>query len=108
MTRSKPKSRIKVPNSRSSPSERATQWTDFGSHLRSRHSVRSPRSPYPSTFLVLFHHVRESFKKIRGVVWSGRSFRMILHAEQRQRLVAQAFQRLIIKIHMRQHNFALF
>jgi len=30
------------------------------------------------------------------------SFRMILHAEQRQRLVAQAFQRLIIQVNVRE------
>ncbi len=34
------------------------------------------------------------------IVRAGRSFRMILHAEQRQRTVAHAFVRLIIQIHV--------
>ena len=37
----------------------------------------------------------------------GRGFRVILHAEQRQVPVAQAFQGLIVQIDVRQFDFAL-
>ena len=36
-----------------------------------------------------------------------RGLRVILHAEQRQIPVPQAFQRLVVQIHVRQFDFAL-
>ena len=36
------------------------------------------------------------------VVRAGGGFGVVLHAEERQRLVAQAFERLIVQIHMGQ------
>src|SRR5438067_7723595 len=41
------------------------------------------------------------------VVRAGRSFRVILHAEERQRAVAEAFERVVIQINVRQLNFTL-
>ena len=35
--------------------------------------------------------------------WSG--FGVVLHTEQRQSLVAQAFERVVVQVHMRQLNF---
>jgi len=36
---------------------------------------------------------------------SRRGFGVVLHAEERQRAVAQAFERLVVQVHVRQFNF---
>ena len=41
------------------------------------------------------------------VVGAGRGFRVILHAEQRQISVAQAFERVVVEIDVREFDFAL-
>src|ERR1700722_2785675 len=49
----------------------------------------------------LLHQIRELRKKIVRIVRPGRRLRMILHAEQRQRFVAQAFVSVIVQVEMR-------
>ena len=41
------------------------------------------------------------------VVRAGSGFGVILHAEQRQRAMAQAFQRVVVQVDVRQLDFAL-
>ena len=63
-------------------------------------SIRS--SPFP-----LLHHLHEIFEEIMRVVWAGRSFGVILHAEQRQIFMPQAFKRVVVQIDVREFNFTL-
>ena len=39
------------------------------------------------------------------IVWAGRGFGVVLHAEERQRAVAQAFQRLVVEVYVGQFHF---
>ena len=39
------------------------------------------------------------------IVRAGGRFRVVLHTEERQRFVAQAFERLVVQVHMRQLDF---
>src|SRR5258708_29417896 len=62
----------------------------------------SPTSPFP-----LLHHLRELLKQVMGIVRSWRCFGVILHAEQRQISVPQAFQCLVVQVDVCQLDFAL-
>src|SRR5207237_9448991 len=55
----------------------------------------SPRSPLP-----LLHHLHEILEQIMRVVWAGAGLRVVLDAEQRQVAVAQAFERLVVQVHV--------
>ena len=50
--------------------------------------------------VVLLHGVYEPIEKIGGIVRTRRGLRMILHGEQREFFVDQAFQGPIVQIHM--------
>src|SRR5579872_1389910 len=63
--------------------------------------VKSRISPFP-----LLHHLGEVFEQIMRVVGTGTGFRVILHAEERQVLVPQAFQCVVVQIHVREFDFA--
>ncbi len=39
------------------------------------------------------------------IVRAGSGFRVVLHAEERQRLVAQAFERLVVQVNVSQLDF---
>ena len=41
-----------------------------------------------------------------GIVRAGRGFGVILHAEQRQVPMAQAFQRFVVQVDVREFDFA--
>ena len=49
----------------------------------------------------LLNQVRELIEKIRGIMRAGRSFRMVLHAEDWQLLVAHSLHRAVIQIDVR-------
>src|SRR5213595_2082193 len=57
----------------------------------------------PPAFL---HHLGKSLKQVRRVVRAGRRLRVILHAEEWQRFVAQAFERLVVQVHVGERDFA--
>jgi hypothetical protein len=40
------------------------------------------------------------------IVWAGRGFGVVLHAEERQRFVAQAFERLVVQVNVGQVDLA--
>jgi len=42
--------------------------------------------------------VSKLIEKVRGIVWAGGGFRMILHAEDRQFFVAHSLDRSVIQI----------
>src|ERR1700757_1827191 len=48
--------------------------------------------------LPLLHHLREFLEQIMRVVRTGRGLRVVLHAEQWQIPVAEAFQRLVVQV----------
>ena len=55
-------------------------------------------------FLPLLHHLPEVAEQVVRIVRAGRGFGVVLHAEERQCLVAKAFQRLVVQVHVRQLN----
>ena len=55
---------------------------------------------------MLVHHFREAAKQIVGVVRAGRGFRMILHAEERERAMPHAFIRVVIQVDVRDFHLA--
>src|SRR5580700_8768553 len=57
-------------------------------------------SPFP-----LLHHRHEIFKQIMRVMRPRRGLRVILHAEQRQVPVPQAFESRVVQVDVRQLNF---
>ena len=62
-------------------------------------------------FILPFHssiNLHEILKQIMRVVRAGRGLRVILHGKQRQRAMAQAFQRIVIQINVRFQNFGFF
>src|ERR1035437_5164451 len=59
-------------------------------------------SPFP-----LLHHLRKFLEQIMRIMRPRRSFRVILHAEQRQVPMPQAFERLVIQVDMGQLNFTV-
>jgi hypothetical protein len=65
------------------------------------HQAR-PRSPFP-----LLHHLRELLEQIVRIMRPRRGLRVILHAEQRQVPVAQAFERLVVQVDVGQLDFAV-
>src|SRR5580704_12726648 len=67
----------------------------FGMHA-------SIRSPFP-----LLHHLHKILKQIMRVMRPRRSLGVILHAEERQVLVPQAFESLIVQVDVREFYFAL-
>src|SRR6202000_3140424 len=56
--------------------------------------------------LVRFHQMNELIEEIAGVVRTGRSLGMVLHAEERQRTVAHAFVGLVVQIQVREFDIA--
>src|SRR3974377_1120113 len=46
------------------------------------------------------HHVGELREQVMGIVGAGRRFRMVLHAEERQILVAQTLVGVIVQVQM--------
>src|ERR1700679_1923468 len=67
----------------------------------------SEAAPFKSSPFPLLHHLHKIFEKVMRVMRPGRGFGMILHAEQRQVLMPQAFQRRIVQVDVRQLDFAL-
>jgi hypothetical protein len=65
---------------------------DFGVHV----------SPFP-----FLHHLRELFEQIMRVMWARRGFRVILHAEQGQVPMPQAFESVVIQVDVRKFDFAV-
>src|SRR6185437_3525935 len=61
-----------------------------------------PRSPALDSSLPLLHHLPEVAEQVVRIVRAGRRLRVILHGEQRQRLVPQPFQRLVVQVNVRQ------
>src|SRR5437762_4366423 len=49
----------------------------------------------------LLNQIRELIEKIRGIMRAGRGFRMVLHAEDRQFLVAHSLHCAVIQIDVR-------
>ena len=66
------------------------------------HRSQRNSSPFP-----LLHHLRKLLEQIMRIMRPRRGFRVILHAEQRQIPMPQAFQRLVVQIDVRQLDFAL-
>src|ERR1035438_7268768 len=73
---------------------------------RSRQHFYSPSLKRESSSFPLPHHPPEIMEKVMRIMRSWRRFRVVLHAEQRQRLVAQAFQRLVVQVYVGQFHFA--
>ena len=57
-------------------------------------------------YLVLRHEFDEIVEQIMRIVRTRRGFRVILHAEHRLAAVAEAFQRLVVQIHVRDFDVA--
>jgi hypothetical protein len=55
--------------------------------------------------LPLLHHQPEVMEQVVRVVRPRRGFGVVLHAEERQRFVAQAFKRLVVQVNVGQLNF---
>src|SRR5260370_21634794 len=75
--------------------------------LRERKRSRTPTvadrySPFP-----LLHHLHKILEQIMRIMRPRRGFGVILHAEQRQVAMTQAFQSRVVQIHVRQFNFTL-
>src|SRR6266446_5756449 len=66
---------------------------DRSARLPNKESAAKPSSPSP-----LLHHLHKILEQIMRVMRSRRRLRVILHAEQRQRPVTQAFKRVVVKI----------
>src|SRR5579872_2155352 len=58
--------------------------------------------PQPLLALPLFHHLAKILEEVMRIVRTRRRLGMILHAEQWQRTMAQAFERVVIEVHVRQ------
>ena len=56
-------------------------------------------------FLPLLHQPHEILEQVMRVVRAGRRLRVILHREQRQRAVAQAFQSIVVQVDVRLQDF---
>src|ERR1035441_5283903 len=70
-------------------------------------SARDDRIARELSPLPLLHHLRKFLEQIMRIMRPGRGFRVILHAEQRQIPMPQAFERLVVQINVRQLNFAV-
>src|SRR5262249_7436262 len=55
----------------------------------------------------LLHHLHKILEQVMRVMRTGRCFGVILHAEKRQRAVAQAFERVVVQIDVGQLDIAL-
>src|SRR5215467_6114619 len=55
----------------------------------------------------LLHHLHEVLEQIVRVMRAGAGLRVILHAEQRQIAMAQALERRVVQIYVRQLDFGL-
>ena len=71
-------------------------------YVKTDQAVRANGLPFP-----LLHHLRELFEQVMRIVRSGRGFRVILHAEQRQVPVAQAFESLVVQVDVGQFDLAV-
>src|SRR5262249_14261512 len=65
-----------------------------------RPALQTVCSPFP-----LLHQPHEVLKQIVRVVRSGRRLWVILHAEQRQRAMSQALERLVVEVDVREIDF---
>ena len=54
-----------------------------------------------SSLSLLFDQLGKLVEKVRGIVWAGCGFRMILHAKDRQFLVPHSLDRAVIQIDVR-------
>ena len=63
---------------------------------------------YSSSLSKLFHHSHKPLEQVRRIVRAGGSFGMILNAEERQGLVPQPFERIVVEILVRQYDLAGF
>jgi len=54
-----------------------------------------------SSLSLLLNQIRELIEKIRGIVRAGRGFRMVLHAEDRQVLMAHSLHCAVVQIDVR-------
>src|SRR6266568_3625316 len=52
------------------------------------------------------HHLGKPLKQVRRIVRAGRRLRVILDAEERQRLVPQALERLVVQVHVGERDCA--
>ena len=55
---------------------------------------------------VLFHQIHEIVEQVIRIVRTGRGFGVVLHAEDRVAPVAEAFQRLVVQVDVRQLDVA--
>src|SRR5258708_27526126 len=69
-----------------------------------QHSASLSRVPLFVSSLPLLHHRAEVAEQVVRVVWPRGGFSVVLHAEQRQRLVAQAFDRLVVQVEVGQFD----
>src|SRR5437879_10894694 len=65
-------------------------------------ALSATRTPWLSKFL---HQIGELREQIVRIVRTGRSLRMILHAEERQRLVTHALVGVVVQIDVRDFDF---
>src|ERR1700678_980625 len=63
--------------------------------------------PKACSSLPLFHHFSEVPEEVVGVVGAGAGLRVILDAEQWQRALAKAFQRVVVQVDMGKLDLAL-
>src|SRR5580658_4025825 len=55
--------------------------------------------------LPLLHHFAEVAEEVVGVVGAGAGFGVVLHAEERQRAVAQAFEGIVVEVDVGEVDF---
>ena len=69
-------------------------------------SIPKPRSAAACSSLPLLHHFAEVFEEVVRIVGAGAGFGVVLHAEQRQGAVAEAFEGVVVEVDVGEVDFS--